>query len=393
MAEAEVPRVCDVESLATELGWTPQQRSEFEAALPLAKTEANVAVAGVTGSGKSTIINALCGAVPRETLKLDERREKVLESSLPANEGDSLCPETQGVTGYVAQTAGYSGKSYSIKVWDSPGVEDGSGEGEEYMRRLKTECGEDIDMLLYCVDMSINRCVEGDLVRGMTTVTQALGVDAWTHAMVVLTFANILEENIDELSIEQNSGEDKRHIFLSRLNYWQKNVRLALIEAGIAEEIVQRIPIEPAGHYSNPYLPDRIHWLGYLWLLFLTYAQTEAKLAILITNQHRIKNASLLSPTDLHQLVGSPSPHKTPIVISKKHLIGASTAITMGVASAVGACVGGVAGGLVVGSLTLGAGVGVGLAAGAAAGAVIGPLVEMAVNKRLQKRQEREDLS
>ena len=386
---AELSHASDMESLMN-LDWAPQQRADFEAALPLAKTEANVAVTGVTGSGKSTLINALCGTIPRETLELDERKETVLDSVLPAIEGDTLQPETQEIKGYVAQTASFSGKSFSIRVWDSPGVQDGSNMGNTYMQQLNAECGDNIDMLLYCVDMSVTRCVVEELVPGMTTVTCAMGTDVWCHAMVVLTFANIVEENIDEVVLVENSGEDKRHIFLTRLDHWQKGVRLALVQTGVPDEIVEKIPIEPAGNYTNPYLPDRIHWLGYLWLQFFTYARDDAKLAILITNHHRIKDASLLTPTDLQQLEQCTSPIQIPLIIENEHLLGI-TAISMGAASVAGACAGGVAGGLVAGSLTVGLGTGIGLVAGAAAGAVIGPLIGMAVNKMLERRKEKKE--
>ena len=380
----------DASQLLATLKWTEQQKAEFEAALPLAKPAINVAVTGVTGSGKSTIINALCGAVPRKAADVDNDG-KVLESILPAEEGVTLQPETQKVTSYVAQTASFSGKTYTVKVWDSPGLEDGTGRGSTYMTRLRAECGDEIDMLLYCIDCSKTKCIISDMVPGMAAVTSILGRGVWEHSMIVLTFANLLEENIEELlSIEPDYGEDKRHIFVSRVAHWESSVRTALVQAGVPGDMAQSLPVEPAGHYTDPYLPDRIHWLGYLWVLFLTYARDEAKLAILITNQHRIRDAKYLTPEDLLQLNGSSQ--TPPIVIDQDHLkaVKISTTISVGVASAVGACAGGVAGGVVLGTLTAGLGVGVGLAAGAAVGAVIGPLVGMAVNKTLKKKHERE---
>ena len=411
--EEEQRRVADVLESLMNLDWTPQQRADFEAALPLAKSEANVAIAGVTGTGKSTLINALCGAITQET-------SNDTDTVFPAVEGKTLRPETKEITHYVAQTASFSGKSYSVIVWDSPGVKDGSGRENMYVSELKAKCGNNIDMLLYCVKVSVQRCIVREIAEGIKVITRTLGVDIWRHSMVVLTRANTLGDKLEK-SIKPREGEadltELYRLFQPRIEHWQKGVKNALLEAGLPDKIVQNIPIEPAGHYTNPHLPDRIHWLGYLWVLFFKYARDDAKFAILFANHHRIRDVKYLipemSPEDQSMENESPTtkeslieedvqaiddhqPEKIsslPIVIASKHLSTTNlkvTAISMSVASGAGACAGGVAGGLVAGSLTAGLGTGVGLVAGAAAGAVIGPLIGMAVNKMLERRNEKE---
>ena len=383
----------DASQLFANLDWTSEQKTDFEKALPLAKQAVNVAVTGVTGSGKSTIINALCGPVPRETAEVSETDGKVVESALPAKEGLRLHPETPEVTSYIAKTATFSGKEYTIRVWDSPGLEDGSGRGSAYLSQLRAECGDDIDVLLYCVDCSITRCVVEDIVLGMELVTRTLTPTVWENALVVLTFANTLQDNIEEtVSIEPGNNEDAAHIFSSRIAQWTLSVRVALARAGVPDNIVQSIAIEPAGHYTDPCLPDRIHWLGYLWVLFLACARDEAKLALLITNHHRFRDARYLTPEDLLQIGTESQTQAQPIVIATDHLqaVKIGTAVGVGVASAAGACAGGVTGGLVLGALTVGVGVGVGLVAGAAVGAVVGPLVAMAIEKNRRKKDTKE---
>ena len=370
--------------------WTRQQRADFEAALPLAKAEVNVAVAGITGSGKSALINALCGARPKEEVEYDETG-KVVESELHAPEGDKLSHETQEVASYEAQKASLAGKVYTITVWDSPGLEDGTGRGYEYMQQLRKQCSGAIDILLYCINVSLMRGIPDDMVPGMAVVTQTLGQDIWRHAIVVLTFANVLEENIKEDLSDAKGGENTEHVYASRIDNWKKKVNVALQSTGVPEEIAKGITVEPAGHCLEPSLPDRPHWLGYLWLQFLICARDEAKLAILITNQHRIRDAKHLTPTDLLEEPES-NACDIPIVVDRDQVRNAvmiGTGVSMGVASAAGACVGGVAGGVFLGTLTAGVGVGAGLAVGAAVGAVIGPLVGMAVNKTLRKGQEK----
>ena len=389
--EAATVNPCVVEDLV-DPDWTEQQRADFEAALPLARSEVNVAVAGVTGSGKSALINALCGAVPKD--EVYDKDGKVVEVELPAKEGETLSHETQGVASYEAQKASLSGRHYTVTVWDSAGLEDGTGRGLAYIQQLHGECGGHIDILLYCVKIS-QRCVVEDMVPGMKVVTETMGPDIWRHAMVVLTFANILQENILEASFDESDGEDTNRIFAYHLRQWQDGVCLALKQAGVAEEIASEVPVEPAGHYLEPSLPYRLHWLGYLWLKFIMHSRDEAKLAILVNNQHRIRDAEHLTPEDLLecQLQQSSSAQSIPIVVDRKQVSKAlkiGTGVGMGVASAVtGACLGGLAGGILVGLPTAGIGAAAGLAVGAAVGAVVGPLVGMAVNKTLLKRQEK----
>ena len=394
-------------NLLASLGWTDQELARFEAASNQSKSEVNILVAGVTGSGKSSLINALCGACVIEGGVFGQ---SLPSPSLPAREGHSLQHETPQVKGYEAQlmtcevaqlkdrhdqcgaTGSESGtaRKFTVIVWDSPGLEDGTGKQRSYVMQMQEKCGSDIDMLLYCVDMATIRYIDGNLERQIALITDVLGVNVWKHSMIVLTFANVVERRIDkEMGKKSHStpGEDGLHVFLSRVDHWKKNVQIALQHARVPSKIARAVPIEPAGHYSSPHLPDRIHWLGYLWLLFLRHARDEAKLAILLNNQDRIKNVEYLTPTNMEELINGSQPL---IFINEERVkaIVIGSVVTMGVVSGVGACVGGVTGAVVVGGLTAGVGTGVGLVAGAAAGVVLGPLFSIVVNKALQKMKD-----
>lgn len=390
----------DILTLLENLNWTPQQTADFEAAIDQSKLEANVVVAGVTGAGKSTLINALCGAVPKDTYDPDDSEP----CDLPAKVGESLDSQPTNLKdGYVAQSTTWEGedgetRTYTIRVWDSQGLEDGTGSGECYLRQLKESCKDQIDVLLYCIDVSKTKGIAADMVPGIKLITDVLGGDVWTHSIVVLTFANTLVENVKEEVGVCGEGEDEestheiRRIFLSRIENWQKKVREALVEAGVPDEIARAIPIEPAGRYdSPPHLPDRIHWLGYLWLLFVCHAQDRAKFAILLNNQNRIHSAQCLTPCAIQDLLeNSPTP---PIIIDdtshafKYATLSAGAAST--IAAATGSAIGAAIGAVLLGVSTAGIGTAVGLAAGSATGYAVGLLCSVVVIKAYQEKRER----
>ena len=299
------PRVTNVEELMRP---PSMSTADFDAAedtaLSHSKTEVNVIVLGKDGSGKSALINALRGA--REDM------DGKSEDYLPAEENDTLSSKPQEVTPHKAQRAVYRDKLYTITLWDTPGLMDGKRKEQEYMQQIQRKCGE-IDILLYCINCSLTRCVLSDMVPGMKVVTEHLGPDIWRHAMIVLTFANFLEENIED---EPSPRPDTvRHTFALRIDYWKSQVGLALIDGGAPQEVIGDIQIELAGHLQDPRLPDRPHWLGYLWLRFYSSTRVEAMLPLIINNQHRIRHANDLTPAE-QQGTGD----EVPIVVDEEEL-------------------------------------------------------------------------
>ncbi len=260
---------CSGLALLEKLSLTAKEKKEFKQASRLAKREINILVAGKTGAGKSKLVNALSGAIV-------------------ATEGHGLRPQTAMLDDYVAQ----SRDGYTIVVRDSPGLQDGTGKDLEYLQEMKS-C--DVDVLLYCIDMSEIRVIVSELSPGMTLLTEALGQDIWRHAIVVLTYANVVAERIAKAEESLDEGALKCK-FLAKVRDWRTKVSLSLRNAGIPGEIVKHVAIQPAGDYLNPGLPDRIHWLGYLWLVFLHQMKEEAKFGILVNNENRIYSAEYLQP-------------------------------------------------------------------------------------------------
>ncbi len=93
--------------------------------MPVDSTSSNlisVLVAGGTRTGKSTLVNAL----------LDEK---------VAIEGGTLDTET-------SSGAEPKIKGIDATVWDSPGLQDGTKNGDKYLEDIKKECNGKIDLLL-----------------------------------------------------------------------------------------------------------------------------------------------------------------------------------------------------------------------------------------------------
>ena len=330
-------RVVDTRHLAEYLD-VPQQ--ELEAALSdpsKAKTEVNVVVTGKTGSGRTLLIQALCGEVNEQ------------------NEPDhDLFHETREMRATCAR------REYTITMKETPGVED------ERVQQAMRQCRGEIDILLYCIDCSLTRCVLGEMVPGMKVVTQTLGPDIWRHAMIVLTFANELEK-------KEYDG-DTKSTFTEHVDQWQHKVQEALRKAGVTGSIAREVPVALAGHYMNPSFPGISNWLGELWYQSLVRMKKEAHLSFIVNSHERLRDPKFVRPEEIVDLLRR---GVIPIVVEQSRLrrvliwlgfLGSATASTVA-----GAALGGVAGKLLVGGaiaakVGVAAGVGIGLGAGALGG-------------------------
>lgn len=300
----------------------------------------NILVTGKTGAGKSTLVNALVG-------------QKV------AIEGRTHKPETKEVTEYETKLE----NGLEIKVWDSPGLQDGTSKEEEYLADMKAKC-KDIHLLLYCISLQNERSDLDCDESAITKLTKAFGPEIWNNAVFVLTYANYLQ---NRLKIKSNpNGKELENQFEARISQWKEKIQGALRKVQVAENLISNINVVAAGHYRKPSLPGRPFWLSIIWHTCYHIMKEEAKPVMIKLSAHRLKAAKDVKDEDFQ----TASSTDVPIVV-------AESAGIAGIAAFAGASIGAVIGGVVIGAGTLGVGVGIGVAAGGAVGAGVGIAVSL----------------
>ena len=274
----------------------------------------SIFLTGKTGSGKSTLVNALVG-------------EEVAE------EGEEPDPMTAEVTCYARKRSGID-----MKVFDSPGLQDGTGNEERYTADIKAKCV-DIDLYLFCINVaeSVRFNRDSREITAIKKLTEVFGRALWNNAVIALTFANEIEDNNDEMSsvkaqitraerrvdilkkrategdsdAELKDAQDKldeekkklENFFGDKIREWDDELREMLKnDVGLDAEQVKALQIIPTGFREPVCLPDRPHWLSTFWFSVLRSTHKRAQPALLHMNRDRIiENLDELSESDLEK--------------------------------------------------------------------------------------------
>ena len=160
-----------------------------------------IMLAGKSGAGKSTLLNNLLGV-------------KIADTFLTGKSG------TLDVTVYKGKC-----RNVNVTVIDAPGLHI-LGQKEDQLckivAKLSTVTDGKLDLLLYCVNMI--QKVDSTDVQIIKSLNKAFGGCIWLHTVLVLTFANIVEDNMkNEQGI--SSGE--------YLSEHTDQFRDALLKAGV----------------------------------------------------------------------------------------------------------------------------------------------------------------
>ena len=254
----------------------------------------NIFVAGQTGTGKSTLVNGLVG---REV----------------SHEGKTLDPGTKRVCEYLCKV-----DDILVSVWDSPGLQDGYGREDEYLRDIIRRWKK-IDLFVYCIRMQI-RFEGGDDNRDIATMCRlngSLGVNIWKNALIILTFANDI---IDMKEEDGLTGTDLEEYFEKKVNEWKEMLHTVLHEeVGIPKEIADSIEVVPAGYYKClELLPNGECWMSRLWLKALAVCSSRAQPAFIQINEHRFKTLNEIGMKESQHRVQEDFLHDRPLIIASK---------------------------------------------------------------------------
>ena len=230
-------------------------------------TELSLFVSGRTGGGKSTLVNALLG-------------------STVAKEGAEPDPTTTKVTCYVGTVS-----NVRVKVWDSPGLQDGTNNEARYLNDIADRCTH-VDLFLFCINVgdAIRFNSDSPEVKALVKLTEKLGPTIWNHAIIALTFANELGQTSREMKLaERRNDKDKvKDLFCQKVQQWKQFLLDILAEIGLSSDQIQKLKIVPTGHRREPALPDRSHWLSTFWFEALRSTHPRAQPALLRMNENRI---------------------------------------------------------------------------------------------------------
>ena len=227
------------------------------------KKRIEILITGKRRAGKSTLMNAIVGKeVAKPGKKLHTEKVNAMCYKMATEEG------------------------MDVDVWDSPGLQDGSENEEEYLTQLKEKCS-NVDIIIYCINISATRSEfkEGQNdISAIKKLTATFGPQWWKHSIFVMTFANLLETMLKTqldvrqgvvLELEQQSQLEE--MFNDRIMEWKVAIHGALLATGVPWDMVNEVPVVPAGVFIEPHLPGHDYWLSQLRSVLLNISKQQCQ--------------------------------------------------------------------------------------------------------------------
>ena len=185
--------------------------------------------------------------------------------------GQDVCKVSDYET-TTTEVAGFDFEMNKVKaiIFDTPGLCDGSGNDRTYIEKIRSEIKAP-DSMLYVNSLLENRITDNDR-RGIKIISEALGIEAWKHAVIVFTFA-------DKLSASE---------YQKRLTQRTQIVRQAIAECIKDTDIAYQIPAvaivnkdSTNPHAKRDTTPDGKEWLGEFFTVVADRVSLKGMIALL----------------------------------------------------------------------------------------------------------------
>ena len=220
-------------------------------------SELNILIFGKYHVGKSTLINSLFYREGEEYVKR-------------ATEGN-LEPTTKEVESYKIEMHGVS-----CNIFDTQGLQDGSGNDSKYLKKMKREC-KTPHLVICCI--KLDEPVRPEDVKTIKAFTGKHGAKIWENALFALTFANQVEParpRINEVEFLRQRVKDKTSYLRECLKTKRSDNGI-----GIDVSVVEQIQFVPTGTARRMNLPGITDWRINFWEKCFLVMKQEARFATL----------------------------------------------------------------------------------------------------------------
>ena len=212
----------------------PQEIKEKIREMRIKEEPINILVIGPTGSGKSTIVNALMGKVMANV----EQGAESVQSEIMEYEGEVM--------------------EVKIKIYDTVGFGDTRGKSGKHIVREIAQKNK-FDLILIC--LKFDSRFYGDVKDMFTTLKKEISKEMWERSVIVLTFTNLF---LQLGNIKQLKDEGKEESIRRKIDTFKEKIS-DFLSGQVTEETICNIPFCIAGEEDEKELPTTEDWLKALW--------------------------------------------------------------------------------------------------------------------------------